>query len=404
MPGTELGLKPELNPRSEPMTGLKLIRLRWRRVLLFGVGGLAAAVVYLLCAPKWYEAEIMIVPKSQTDTFAVQALAGNLPFDLGGMTSLATSDSERISAVLASRSVTDAVIKKFGLMERYDVDKIEKARRKLWKLCSSTVEKKPDIVKLTCEDKEPRVARDLASSFGKVADSHFRRIALSSAREGRAFLETRLQQAKRDLEETSQALRRFQEANSVIDLAEQGKAVVSGIASLEADLVAKRIELAYARGFASENEASVVQLRRQISVIEHELRLLEERRTAPAAGAEATAASADKKRLFPPALELPRLGAAYEALVREHKIREKVFLMLTERFEALKMDEARDLSSFVVFDDAALPTYRVRPTGKVLPLGLFLGLMVGSLIVLVPGWWADLRRRALLERAPVHPS
>jgi uncharacterized protein involved in exopolysaccharide biosynthesis len=96
-------------------------------------------------------------------------------------------------------------------------------------------------------------------------------------------------------------------------------------------------------------------------------------------------------------MELPALGAELETLVREHKIDETVFLMLTERYEARKLDEARDQSMFVVVDDAALPTYRVWPTLWVIPAGLLAGLVFGILIVTLPAWWNDLRRRAALE-------
>src|SRR5213078_2010241 len=101
--------------------------------------------------------------------------------------------------------------------------------------------------------------------------------------------------------------------------------------------------------------------------------------------------------LFPPAMEIPALRAELETLLREQKIREAVFLMLTDRYEARKLDEARDLATFVVVDDAVLPTFRVRPTLRVLPVGMFAGLALGMLIVLLPAWWRDLRRRAALE-------
>jgi capsule polysaccharide export protein KpsE/RkpR len=398
-------LKPEMTARAEPAGGLALVRLRWRFVSLFGAGGLALALAYLLFAPKWYEAEIMIVPPpSQTDMLAAGSVLGSLPLAMDGLSSLASSDSDRIAAVLASRSVSDAIIQQFHLMDRYDVDKIEKARRKLWKVCATTVEKKGNLVRLACQDKVPEVARDMAAAFGRIADAGFRRISIASARERRAFLEIQVSQARRELEEASQAVRKFQEANAVIDLPEQGKAVVSGLATLEADLIGKRIQLAYSRGFASDEEASVAQLRRQIGVIKAELSSLE---SGPAARSGERAGAVQppaQTSIFPPALQLPRLRAELQGLMRVEKVRETVFLMLTERFEALKVDEARNLSTFVVFDEAVLPTHRVRPTPVALVVGLMAGLVLGALFLVIPAWWSDLRRRAVLERSAARPA
>jgi uncharacterized protein involved in exopolysaccharide biosynthesis len=96
-------------------------------------------------------------------------------------------------------------------------------------------------------------------------------------------------------------------------------------------------------------------------------------------------------------MELPGLSAQLEVLIREHKIRETVFLLLAERYEQRKVDEARNLPTFVIADDAALPTWRVRPTLRAVPVGMLAGILLALAVVLVPPWWNDLRRRAALE-------
>jgi len=388
---------PELIPAMKHPAAdvLRLLRLRWWVVALLGLAGSAAAVVYYVCMPQWYEAELLIIPsRNPAESSPARNLLSSLPFDLSSASPFGQSDAERIAVILQSRSVTDEIIAKFDLVERYSAGHIERARKAVWAHCATTVEKKPNVVRLTCEDSEPELARDIANAFGKASDAAFRRIAVSSAREEREFLEKRVAEAKHDLDESSEVLRRFEETHKVIDLPEQGKAVVSGMAALERDLIAKQLELSYARSFSANDEASVTQLRRQIDILSAELHALEDKRRAePKAGGSPRSGS----EIFPPAMELPALRAEMEALLREHKIRETIFLMLTQRYEARKLDEARDLSTFVVADDAALPTYRIRPTRRVIPVGMIAGLALGILLVIVPAWWKDLRRRAALE-------
>lgn len=378
-----------------PVDGWHLLLVRWRVIVLLGLAGGVAATAYYAWAPRTYQAELAIVPKrSSPEMSSARNLLGNLPLDLNAASPFGQSDADRIAAVLESRSVTDAIIAKFDLVQRYETDKIERARKAVWARCATTVEKKANMVRLTCEDHEPEMARDLANAFGQIADAAFRRIAISSATEERAFLEKRVAEARHDMDASSLQLRHFQETHKVIDLPEQGKAVVSGMAALEGDLISKRLELAYARGFAANDEASVAQLRRQIGILGGELQTLEDKRPAePAAGRSPRLGS----ELFPPAMELPALGAELETLLRVHKMDETLFLLLSERYEARKLDEARDLSTFVVLDDAALPTYHVRPTLRVVPVGLLAGLAFGIVIVVLPAWWGDLRRRAALE-------
>jgi uncharacterized protein involved in exopolysaccharide biosynthesis len=374
--------------------GLRQLRLRWWVVALFVVTGSVAGVVYYVVRPELFRAELLIVPKrNPADMLPGGNLLGGLPFDLNASSPFGQSDTDRIAAILESRSVTDEIIAKFDLMNRYSAGNIERTRKAVWTHCETKVEKKPNLVRITCEDEEPRVVRDMTNAFGKAADATFRRVAVVSASEERAFLEKRVEEARHDMEASSAALRQFQEAHKIVDLPEQGRAVVSGMAQLEGSLISKRIELSYARSFAASDETSVAQLTRQIGILSSELQGLEAKRAT--AGAARRAGS----ELFPPAMELPGLGAELESLLRGHKIHETVFLMLTERYEARKLDEARDLSTFVVVDDAALPTFRVWPTRWVIPAGAFLGLVLGILMLTVPAWWRDLRRRAALEDA-----
>lgn len=388
---------PSMTPGRARIDAVGLLRQRWRVLAGSGFVGALLALAYYLFSPKWYEAEIMIVPKqsSMGALGLAGSLLGQLPLDMGA-SSVMSSDGERISAILTSRSTTDAVIEKFDLMERYDVSKIEKARLKLWALCSTTVERKSNLVKLTCEDKDPAVARDMAEYFGKVGDEGFRRIATSSASEERKFLEQRVAEARQGLDKASQALRQFQEERKIIDLPEQSKAVVSAMATLEGELISKRIQLSYLTGFVSRGESSADQLGRQIGVLRKELQDLERRR-APAENKTDDGAMAGSD-LFPQAMEVPELRHDLEGLYRELKIRETVFFLLTERFESLKVDEARDLSTFVVFDHAVLPTHRSRPRGRVVPIGLVGGVAIGVLLLLVPVWWRDLTGRTPPER------
>ena len=251
------------------------------------------------------------------------ATLGELPFDLGGAGGIGNSDAERIAAILRSRSITDQVIAKFKLIERYGAPTIEHARLELWSLCETKVERKPNVVALTCEDTDPAMVRDMAEYFGQAGDEGFRRIATSQASEERKFLEKRAGEARQDLDKASRALREFQETHKIIDLPEQSRAVVSAMASLEGDLISKRVQLAYLAGFASGDESSATQLGNQIAVLRKELQVLEQQRApalerAPSSAAKPRASQTGSE-IFPAAMEVPALRYELESLFREQK-------------------------------------------------------------------------------------
>ena len=132
----------------------------------------------------------------------------------------------------------------------------------------------------------------------------------------------------------------------------------------------------------------MVQLQQQIAIMESKLTQLETTQHAK----ELTKSDAGSGEFFPGAMNVPELRFELEQLMREQKIKETVFSLMTQRYEMAKVDAARDTSKFLILDHPTLPTFRSRPVRRRLAvLGLVGGLAVAVMWVVVPVWW---RRRA----------
>lgn len=354
---------------------------RWKALLLCVALGIAAGIAYTLIAPEWFAATLTVVPAQKAQDAAAMSLAAKLPVALDTF----QTDVQRIQAVLQSTSVADEVIDKFGLDARYGTAHREHTRAALAEHCVSNVDRRSGVVALTCEDQDPAQAKAMAEYFGEVGNRVFGRVSVSSAREERKFLEQQVVKARHDVDEASKKLREFQEQHKIIDLPEQSKAVISAMAQIKGEVLSKQIELGYLSGFSGRGESSVQQLEQQIAVMDGKLRQLEETQRS-AQGSAAGSAS-----FFPNAMTVPQLRFELEQLLREQKIQETVFGLMTQRFEMAKVDEARDTSTFQILDHPTLPSYRARPSRKrSLVLGAVGGAAAGAIWVLVPLWW---RRR-----------
>lgn len=358
---------------------------RWRTLLLCTALGLAAGVAYAVFAPSWYEARLAVLPSQDGENSKLAKVAA-----LGavaGLSPTVSNEVQRIHAVLSSVSVADAVIAKFDLRERYGARSLEQARKRLQEHCGVTLELKAGIVTLTCEDRDPVVARALAAYFGEVGNGVFARITVSTARGERHFLEEMVAKTKDDVDRSSSALRAFQERHHVLDLPTQSKAVISAMATLQGDLISKRLQLSYLRGFASDDEPRVRQLSDQAAIEERELRKLE------SAQGKDGAKDDDAASFFPEALRVPGLRFELEKLTRAQKLDETVYGLLTERLAMARVDEARDTAAFQILDAPTIPTSPSRPRGaRIAALATGGGLLAGIALVLAPIWW---RRRVL---------
>jgi capsule polysaccharide export protein KpsE/RkpR len=375
---------PALRDSVEPGLVALLIP-RWKTLLVCAALGLGAGAGYSLVAPEWYEARLAVLPSQDGENSKLAKVAA-----LGaaaGLSPVVSTEVQRIHAVLTSVSVEDEVIGRFHLQQRYGARSIEYTRKRLRDHCNTTIELKVGLVSITCEDRDPEVARDLTAYFGEVGNAVFERITVSTARGERHFLEQMVAKSQEDVDRSSRALREYQERHRVLDLPAQSRAVISAIAELEGDLISKRLQLSYLRGFASPEEPRVRQLSEQAAIVEHELHRLESSNTDDGHGP----GSAGSAGFFPDALSVPGLRYELEQLLRTQKIHETVYAMLTQRLAMTRVDEARDTPAFQVLDAPTLPTTPSRPLlARLGALGTAGGLAGGMAWIFAPTWW---RRR-----------
>jgi uncharacterized protein involved in exopolysaccharide biosynthesis len=383
----------DANSSAEPDI-LALLLRHWRRILVCALLGAGVAIAYALLAPEWYSATLTVVPSQRSQESAAMTIAAKLPV---GFDAVAT-DVQRIQAVLNSTSVADDVIDTFKLDARYGTSHREQTRRALWEHCVTSVDRKSGVVSLTCEDKDPKLAKEMATHFGDVGNRVFGRVSASSAREERRFLETQVTKAQKDVDDASRKLREFQEQHKLIDLPEQSKAVISAMATIQGDILSKQLELSYLTSFSARTEASVMQLQQQLAIMEQKLHQLETDPTTTAAGSAAgSGAGSANQDFFPGAMMVPALRYELEQLIRQQKIAETVYFMLMQRYEGAKVDEARDTSTFQILDYPTLPTYRSRPQrGKIVIGGLIAGIALGCAWILVPLWLSRRTRVATM--------
>jgi len=229
------------------------------------------------------------------------------------------------------------------------------------------------------------MARAIVASIADEANKVAHRTSTSSASEERRFLEKRVAQASEDLDQVSRKLREFQEQKKIISLPDQAKAVVTSMATLRAEVLDKQMQLAFVDGFASSDESTSSQLRRQVGILEHKLNALQESKSSDdGATKQSATGSYSASGLFPPAMNIPQLQYELEGILREQKIQQTLLSVLTERYEMARVNEARDTSTFQILDDPVVPTKKSRPKRMLLAaIACLMGVFVGLVITMI---------------------
>lgn len=107
-----------------------------------------------------------------------------------------------------------------------------------------TAGKKDGIISISVSDKDPKRAAEMANAYveelGKLAAG----LSMSGAGKNRLFLEERLATAKADLGRAGDELKNFQARNKMVNVTEQAKASIEGVAQLRGQLAVQEVQLA----------------------------------------------------------------------------------------------------------------------------------------------------------------
>lgn len=318
-----------------------------------GVCLIVAVISFLL--PSWYRATITVLPPER-ETLSL-GLTSSLAGAISGLgTSYAlpfmATPSDVIAAILKSRTVAEAVLEKENLMKAYETKSREAALRELSSRVSVSVSSE-GIVSLSYEDKDKIRTANVANRFVEEMDRVNRETSTSQAKNARMFIEERLTKTQGDLSKAEEGLRSFQEENKTILLDSQMKTAIEKAADLKAEMVSAEIELNVLSKTMSSSHPQIQSLRSKINEIKRQLETLEL--------GNQKKESKDKTVLDVPFTEVPSLSLKLARLVREVKIQEKVFELLTQQYEQYKIEETKNTPTIQVLDKAIPPEKRFKP-------------------------------------------
>lgn len=308
-----------------------------------------ASVGISLLLPNIYTATAKILPPQKEGGGLSSAIG-----QLGGLAAAAglgggfSGPAELYVALLKSRSVADAVIKKLDLMKEFKAETADDARRKFAATVRVQSGAKDGVITISAVNKKPEMAARLVSVTVEELGRRSVELNLAKVSNERIFLERRLTVVKKDLIKAEDELKNFAQQNKAIKVDEQAKATIDGVAKLKAELASKEVQLAAKLTYQTEESPEVIALLAAVDKLKRELGDLGGSGTGVGEG-------------IPSVGKIPNLAIEYARRVREVKIQEAILEQLTRQYEMEKINENRDKSSLQILDDAVVPDRKSKP-------------------------------------------
>lgn len=338
----------------------------WRhRVLIVGfTGGLTLiTIVYVLVVPVQYESEASLLPQENAGSglmSAAMALIGggslpdiNLPFQ--------SAESKVQEAILTSNRLADIMNEEFDLDTRYKTKKRE-ARLRRWFNNLDVDSNREGLVTVSFRDKDPEFASRIVSRLLEHLDTFNQDLRSTTGRRVRMFLEERLEENNRQLEQIEDSLAVFQRENRTLVLSQGMDEVVEAGASILVSRIQLEVNLEMMRATLGDQ--------------------------APAVRAKELELQAMNRQLA----RLPALTTDIARLVRSQSVYQRTYGFLSVQLEEARLEETRDTPTVQILDPPRVPEEKSWPQRTYTVLAVF---AVSGLLSLLLAKLLDSAREAM---------
>jgi len=372
------------------------------RVLLWTLAGALLSAVLTLHFCK-FESTVQIMPPDTgggglsalalpglMKTPALAGLAG-MAGDLLGM----KSTGALFTKVLGSRTVEDNLIDHLNLRQRYHMEYWEDARKKLESRTSIAEDKKSGVISVTVRDNDAQFSAKMAHAYVEELNRVLLQVSTSSARREREFIEQRLKDEKKVLDDAEQRFGQFASSSMALDIPQQTRVMVEAAARLQGELIAARAELEGLEQIYTPENVRVKTVRARVDELQRALNAIN---TGPG---NSKGTRGDSSSQYPSVKNLPLVGLEWTDLYRSTKIHETVYELLRQQYEVARIQEAREIPTAKVLDDAVVPEKRHPSPALVIELGALISALLACAGVFLQyqwaGWDIDDPRRVLIS-------
>ncbi len=330
----------EISHEDDEINFLDILQVTIENLQLLTITPIMAGILAFgicLLIPPTFTANVKFLPPQQQQSAAASMLQSLGA--LGGLAGAAAglkNPSDQYIALLKTRSIQDALIRRFKLQQRYNKKYMESTRNEL-ENNSLISTGKDNIITIQLNDKDPKVAADIANAYVEELSLLLNRLAITEAQQRRVFFEKQLADTKIKLNEAEKAL--TSSGISIATLHTNPLLALEGPARLRAQATAQEIKLATMRSYLTETAPEFRQALNELAALREQLAKTEK--------------GTPEKSV--------RFSSDYINKYRDYKFQETLLDLFTRQFEIAKVDESREGAVIQVVDAAQPPEYKSKP-------------------------------------------
>lgn len=335
---------------SESKTFFDYFKLLWQKrkfifYVVFIVGLLSIGISLLL--PKYYTATAVIMaPEEQSPGFSGLGGMNLAALGLGNILGGGSGDVFRYIAILKSRTLMEAMNRRFNFQQRYHAKNLEETIRAMREYIYYRVGEENQL-EITFMDRDQDQVADMTNYIVHCIDSLNIALATKKAMYNRDFVASRFKIALDSLNQVENQLTEFMKQHSLVSIEDQVRVAVEQAAQFKAQIMAKEVELQLKENMLKPSNPEVLRVKKELAALRQQYHQFYQNQPGD--------------RLFPPFNGIQEVQKQYLHLQRQAMYYGKLIEFLGPQYEQAKIEAAKKIPTIQVLDNAVRPERKARP-------------------------------------------
>jgi uncharacterized protein involved in exopolysaccharide biosynthesis len=354
---------------------LLLIFARHKKMIIFiTLIAAVAAVINSLLTPEIWTSRATFKPDAASSGIALNV--GELGGIMSSLLGNSSGDAQSALIILRSRSLNEEVIRKFNLIQYFEIKEADTLKamdialeKMKGEFLVTQLNPENGLISLSVSTKDKQLSKKMADYYLARLDKYNRELKLTKGKRNRQFLESRVHTVRADIDSLARALKDFQTRNKAIDVTTQMSSLITLYSEAVSQKMIADLELEMAQQNYKTDSPLLKELKNRQKIISDRIMDLEK--------------SSDQVK---PAYlididKLPDLTLQYTQLMINLEIQKKVFEFIYPQFEAARIEEMRDMPTIDIIDQPRLAGQRSRPRRALMCISATLIAFLFSLLV-----------------------
>jgi capsule polysaccharide export protein KpsE/RkpR len=328
-------------------------------------------------------------PNSQQDAL-FGFIGSGATSNFGGLSGLAgafagfSTTSDLFAAIMQSGRIMSNIIMKHDLKRIFKSRTMTDANKMLANI--TTIRVSPEgIISIAVTWYDRQLAADIANSYVEELDRFNKDNAMTIGKKYRIFVEQRLKETTDSLNKAEDALRKFQEQHRTVALDIEIENAIATIAKLKSEIILREVQKGAVASVSNVNNPYVANIDQELRELKKQLAKIE-------FGTADTTRKEFGAGFSVPFTRLPEVSLEYARLLRDVKIQEAVYELLTQQYEQAKIMEAKDTPTIQILDRASPPEKKSIPKrSRIVVLAAVFSIIIGISTAFFMEWFESIK-------------